>query len=594
MSAAGSVQGIASSFRASTPVANTSLIDRINGLFGSAIVYIAAGVAYGLYQVYQAYQYSLHTSYGLDDEFKAIKCLALLLEAHEKQTTENVQPLLKECESLRNSISGKKNIDAGRLKNEVQLRLASYYAKTDPELACAFAAQFASSNTIFRLAQEIQKNFPYFDAEKLQVLYAKCIERLREEMKAPVNQKYPQSDCQQALKFAKAFFSIGKIAEAASSLELANDLAMSIAKPVERIEMLRQVAQCSMEINLPDKASIYIGEMDSLTNQVEADDLIRVHLSLAEAFYSVNYFEKMDQELREVHQIFASDPSKIHANHHLFVQLISKIIKNPAAQSEFRTIDVQSLINTALDNLDLSTLAMIYKDKLVENPASEKDTIASAYARIIALPEETDQQIDNKIFLLTGLIGFYKENPAGAKSIFQQLEALYEKCPFDRSSRVCLKEDLGRRIVALYNIMPGLEEESAAFFNKQINNLMGENSITPIDKIRRLVAHWRNTPELRDSRDQAAQRLQKAEELLAQLSSNSDLKTGLALIAEGYLHINRQRSLEILRSIEDRQVRVCLINGGVTAIALGAIPFYPLAGITLSLGLLAYQVVSLS
>ena len=134
----------------------------------------------------EAYQFSKHTAFGLDDELKLVKCNALLLEADEK-TTEDAKPLLQQCESLLAVMTG---TQYSHDKEKILVKLAGHYAKTDPDHAYSIAQRltfYAKMNPDhdysitqhlvffdypFDAAQSIQKQQPDFpDFDKTNSVY---------------------------------------------------------------------------------------------------------------------------------------------------------------------------------------------------------------------------------------------------------------------------------------------------------------------------------------------------------------------------------------------------------------------------------------
>jgi hypothetical protein len=61
---------------------------------------MTVAVSYLFYHLYKVAQFFSHSSLGLDERFRLVKCKVLLDEAQEKATTSNVEPLLLECETL--------------------------------------------------------------------------------------------------------------------------------------------------------------------------------------------------------------------------------------------------------------------------------------------------------------------------------------------------------------------------------------------------------------------------------------------------------------------------------------------------------------
>ncbi|HEX2579905.1 MAG TPA: hypothetical protein VHK67_05855, partial [Rhabdochlamydiaceae bacterium] len=171
----------ASTFRVLNPPEGPSLFARVNWVFILYIGCLAAGTAYCLSNLYQAYQLKFNNSFGLDNQFKLIQCHALLDEAQEKEKKqENGEALLfQRCEVLIDSVDNDDFTSMALHKDKLLLQLAHQYVKNDPNHSYQIAQKITSFYDLFKAAQSIQKE--HLDLNQLNVLYTQAFDAMTKE-----------------------------------------------------------------------------------------------------------------------------------------------------------------------------------------------------------------------------------------------------------------------------------------------------------------------------------------------------------------------------------------------------------------------------
>ncbi len=613
----GNIQGVGyptSPFKALNSLANTSLFGRINWVFGLYMGYLTAGASYCLYNVYKAYQLKCHISSGLDNQFKLAKCKVLFKEVQEKNNGEGVQPLLQECESLLGSITDNTcSLD----KKELLLGLALYYAKNkNPERSYQITEQLSASNDLLNIAGNILQNNLDFATAKLNALFTRAYEANNQENQRLISPfKTPSMEIPRLLLLARAFHLLKNSELKNDCITKAVGLMKTLESDSEQIVALSRIVQCYQDIEEPGQIGSFIGSAQKLLIRNRAGvDLLQPRLVLAYILFSIGKFEKMDQELEEVVKLFEKeDPKTTVKELYSFAKFIKKIANNQKAESNFKNFAVEPLINTALqalarpesstsefeDRLYLSpealykidvnrievylSIASIYQEELLNNPDAKQQLIRYAFQEIQRLPESTEKELDSKRDLLTRLTYFCKQDLETAEKIMQILKGWYDQrtLPTSTSSTRWNKPEFGREILMLYYKI-GLTKESQPFFKKYLSYIKDQKNEKAFIKISQLV-----TCAKLNGGEQTKALLEAAESLLPQLTSPNEYKSALSILIEGYLQVDRQKSLKLLESYEDQQANSYLMTASITAVAMGVLHFYPKAAPFLSLGLAA-------
>jgi hypothetical protein len=594
------ISPISSTFSAFSPANSSPLTGKMNVLFGLAVAYCAAGAAYVLYNFYQAYQFSTHSSFGLSEKLKLIKCEALLLKAAEKKASEDVQPLLQQCEALLDSIIIDRShsdpltdaVDCFRIhdKERLLVKLAQYYAERDPARAWSIAEHLTSSDNIFDVAESIRKHHPTW---KLVPLYQLADEAREKEAisialtgSTTVN---TMDDIAWSLKLAKIYFGKELIHRASVHLEKAQNLALTIENPLDQLIAHCSIAELCTEVQTQINRNSSIAAAKELIPKMPIEDLVQARLILAETYLQYKKFNDMDQELSNVVKLLQEEP----ATHKDLVTYVRFIKKNQEHfVSSFRDSQIKDLIDQVLNYTSklvgknkveaYLNLSSLYLEELAEYPASKEDLRSEVASLIGAMPESSETEISSKIDSWCRHIYFYKQDPDGAHSIIYTLERLYEQCPLKTASQEnWSRAQLGQRIVALYEQM-GLADEP--FFQRYLLDIVLQRDKDTSCKVTELS--MTGFPSIY-SKQQNKSKLVAAESLLPQLS-NREWSTAQAEIAKGYLRVDPQKSLDILADLENDQAKSCLIKAAVTGVGLAALHFCPLASPVIFLGVGAY------
>ncbi len=585
---------------------NPSLLRRINWTFAFKAAYLTAGVAYCVHHLYQAYQLTQHTSFGLDDRFKLAKCQALFAEAQEKDFA-NAKPLLQQCEDLLASIPANKTFSYD--KNRFLVELAQYYAAHDPEHSYQMALNLSSSHELLRVARSI-KQAPNFDTGRLNDLFVRAY--------TTTIQEYNQPGClilsmkqHEMLEFAKIFHSLNNLELSSECMTKALELANAEVNDLARFRAFCQIVRYCKEIGNEDQMRSSIEAVQVLLNDKAVGvDAIEARLNLASIFFFLENFSRMDQELGKVVSLIGeNDPLTTVKNLYPLAKLISILRKNEKTQSAFKDFEVEPLIEGALTALGedrrnpLSAtdrveaylgIASIYQEKLLNTPAEKNKVLNKALQEIQNLPENTDEEVNSKIDLLMRLSYHCKNDVDTTRQIILSLENFYDRCPgeFDHTSSLRWeKPSFGKQILRLYN-KANLQERAAVFFQKYLSDLQKTKRDKDIfNKISRLVTYASHNVGVDgyDNVDQTRAQLKAAEALLSQITSSISYEHACSMIIQGYLQTDRQKGLELLENYENQQARSCVISAIAIPIFMGILHLYPKTAPFLSIGSFAFR-----
>lgn len=596
------INPISSTLSAFSPANSSLLTGKMNVLFGLAVAYCAAGAAYALYNFYQAYQFSTHSSFGLSEKLKLIKCEALLLKAAEKKAQEDVQPLLQQFEALLDSIIIDRPhsdplddaVDRPRIhaKERLLVKLAQHHAEKNPAHAYLIAQHLTSSDRIFDVAESIRKHHPTWRLASLFQLAAEAREKeaLSIALTGPSTVN-TMDGIVWSLKLAEAYLWQGLSQVGVKLAQKALMLALTIENPLDKMKALGCIANCQYKPQAYDSIAV----AKDLLRNMPIEDLVQAHLILADVYLHNKRFLDMGPELDAVVKLFQKEPAT-HKDLAIYARFIKK--NNEHFISSIGASQVQDLINQVLKYISTLVgknkveaylnLSSIYLEELVEDPESRNEIRDEVASLIGGMPELSEKEISSKIDSWCRLIYFYKQDPQGAQSIIYELERLYDLCPLNTDSQeIWSKAKLGHRIIALYGLM-GLADVSDKFFQKQVSDIVYQSDrdgdIDASCKITKLS--MTDFPSIH-SKQQNEAKLDAAERFLPQLS-NREWNTAQANIAEGYLRVDPQKSLDILTDLENHQRNICLIKATITGVGLAALRFCPLASPVIFLGVGAY------
>ncbi len=592
------IQRVVPSFTSFNPSKNTSLLAKINWVFGA---YLTAAVSYCVYNLYKAYQLKCHTSFGLDSRLKLAKCKALLAEVEEKKKkSEDIQPLLQECEALLASITGKKDVSD---KNECLVKLAEHYAKDHPDSSFKISMGITDSFALFKMAQGLQKERPDSNREKLESLFTRAFQlRIKEIKNPPPKSKFYVGHVVNLLKFAKAFHSLQMDGSKNEALEKAMNLAKALEGPLLQLQAFYQIAEYCQEMGNQKGVNFSIEEILNLSQsgKISGNDLINAQICLAHVFYSAGDYEKMKGKLDEVLEPFRKEdviePAK---GFYVLAKLLKKIKEDKKVDESHRTLVVGEFIERALIKLPtlsdcLATVRInAYLNiadgcKDLGDQEKMKEARNAAFTEIQALPEGTKEERESKIDLLALVMHIYKETPSEALPVIKVLEGLYDQCPSDDTAAFCNKHGIGRSIIEFYH-ETGLIDEGGVFFKQYLSDMENKEK-EPFNKLNKLahLAKYFNYINPRGSPEQIKALLEAAEKWAPKIPSLHDARA-TSLLAEGYLGVDRQKSLRLLEEYQDRQAMRCVVVASAVAIFVGVGHFYPTVGIILGFGFKAVQ-----
>lgn len=576
------------------------------------VFYVTVAVGYLFYHLYKWAQFNSHSSLGLDESLRLVRCKALLAEAREKALTSNVEPLLQECETLLASVSDRSHSFETK---PVVLELALYYVNKNPDRACQIAQQLSSSYRLNEVAQAIQKQHPDFDKGKLNSLWEKAFEAVERNQNSS-SLKMPYVYLQQWLEFVKSFYAYGNTVYKNRALAQALDLAAHSENDLDRISAWRQIAKCYRQIGGIRHIDSSIPIAQKLITEKKLEDSIPAQLDLALMLFYAGRNEEARLVANRAMDLFSGSDAKVMAEQLFLFVMLEKKIKELGIELPGFNFNAKVFIDTALkavleSELNAETLVNLYLKiirayqqtddiKKVEEvvgyalpmirdvedshqraryfldlahyqPERMKKEVADlALEPIRALPESTDAEIHSKRDLLGELL--QSCSPEESKASLQILESLYEKV-----TEPGRKVEMGMMILRLYN-QKNMTTETSTFFEKFLDDFkkndeglrsrisrLGIELINPYNP----EEYFKNETTLK----QIQQLLEEAERLLPQLGSFSR-NIDLAYLAQGWLRIDRQKALKLLEGIEKKQAIRHIASASVAAVALGAMYYY--------------------
>ncbi|HEX4839704.1 MAG TPA: hypothetical protein VFU89_04600 [Rhabdochlamydiaceae bacterium] len=531
----------------------------------------------------------------------------MLDEAQEKDTNpETAKYLFERCELGLTSM-GDDSISAKRDKSALLLRLSNHYAKTDPNHSYEIAQRISSHYDVFEAAKNIQKEHPNFNSDKLNSLFTQAYNAMIQR-RTNLLESYPLPlDFNQLLKFIEAFHSVNNRASVTVCMTEASKLVNAYEDDLTRIRKLCEIAECYQKVGNFQKASSSIESAQLLFREkIQPTELIEAHLIFANLFYSLKDTDKMDQELTEVMKLIDTNPPlQTVSSLYSLTKLINTLGKDTSSTSQFKNFEIKSKIDLALQSLMTApledttrkdrakaylNLVSIYNEKLIVDPSSKEQALSKAFELIQKLPETNDKEIKSKFELLNSLVFSYKQDPTKAQEILPIMERLYGLCPLNGDSK--LRGDKlgwGQQIMRYYNELK-LKEKSEQFFQIYLSDLKNIDESTS-SKISNLVMYAKHYPIVDSDHYLPKQReaqLEAAESLLSELKSSIDYKSALADVIEGYLQVDRQRSLQFLKDYSNQLTHQKAMKhlriAAITAITTVAFCFYPQAYPVLSIG----------
>jgi len=543
---------------------------KINWVFTFSMAYIAAGISYCVYNLYQVYQLATHTGYALDDPLKLVKCKALLLEAQKAGPKKT--EILHQCESLLNTIKDSRH---SYKKEKLLLQLTHRYAKRDPVSALSIANKLTIPFFIFKAAQSIsEKNL---DPTLLVIhLYQRAYNASLK--------NWGSGDMDRCLKIAQAAHELNYKTFPKMIVDMMVAKAHTLESPSEKISAFCKIAESAHKIEYQAVRDSALGEAKKLSQE---SSNFQDHLCLANAYFSMEKFQEMDVTLDESIRLFDKQPIVQAILHiHPLAKIIHAISKSDQVQSKYKTFSIQAAFTKfTVDVLQEEdpikyikvylSIASVYKDKLVDYPIfTIPDLIQDVSEHIQELPANTAEEFDNKINYLEKLLPLSMQVPENAKPIMQILEQLYDKYPVEVINPWWDKFVLGELIIRSYNEMK-LSSESKTFFSLKYLPIF-QNGTAP-HRIEKLTSYSSS-----DNPEQTKVMLEAAEELLPQCSG-TEYQCALRQIADAYLTFNRQKSLSLLNSLETSLAKTHLITCGLFAAVVGTTYFYPAAGVAIAI-----------
>ena len=236
-----------------------------------------------------------------------------------------------------------------------------------------------------------------------------------------------------------------------------------------------------------------------------------------------------------------------------------------------------ALSTTTADSRAKAYLCIAGAYNELEKNHETKQALRCALDQIKTLPE-SKEEIVTKNGLFSEVTVFYEKHSDEVLEALQLLSNLYDKIPSFKSLN---KATIAWTIIGTYNRMER-KNESMLFFNKYLSDLKNWKKEVDNQIIHLIPNHPCFLPEQRKLL------LEAAEALLSQgPSANHAHMT--SLIAKGYLKVDRQKSLELLKKYKTTKATHHFVLAIFTAFTAGVTYFYPQARIFLSVGVGAFR-----
>lgn len=570
-------------FKAPSSWDNPSLLSRVNWVFGLNIAYLTAGVSLCFYKLYQAYRFSRHTDFGLDDHLKLALCRHHLDQTYDS-TNISAKQRFQSTEKLLKSIP-----DNNSSKEELLTKLALLYAKESPEDSYQMALSFSSSHSILEVAESLKKNHSTFDTRKLGKLFHLAYEAKKQKDSRSIDFGFNLYEIVLMLKFAHHFHSLNDFVLRDECMSKALQLAQGEKKSLDRFKAYCEIARYFQEVGKTDEMSSSLAKaQDLLASNFSVVATIEARLYLAHTLFLLKNFSSMNKELNKVVSLIKDNNSLERATQlYRLAKLLHKIRKNENAKSTSQDSEVESLIKKALDDLKENTnsskdraraylsIAKIYQEKLLPSEVElPNEFLEKAFQEIQGLPENNAKEIHSKIPLLTSLSKFCEQDNQKMLQIGKSLEQLYAQCPLeaDMPLRPYGKDSVGQTVLTIYN-KAQLQEQSVTFFSKYLSDLQtiqeGEETFNIIS---RLVRY--NTGNI----EQKNAQLQAAENLLPKIKPSLQIFP-LSMIIKEYLEIDDKKAHELLENYKHQQAKKCLIHAIAIPTLMGLVYFQYLVAV---------------
>lgn len=526
-------------------------------------LYLGAGLVSG-YQFYQGYQCRLNNPYHLDKRHKLVKCQALLQQAEELKklnSTSNILPGLNECYELLNTI--KQDVCTANEILELKHKLSLLYAEYDSNRSYALVQYHNCKYQLIDVALNLHQKQPDFDQNKLGSL-------LERALSDQVSDATTSTPCSRILKWNFL------ITEAALKLNLtyladrALDHASALIKTfvdVDKISGLCQMAKKFKDLNKHDKMVSCLEEAQTSLKSLPEEKVSQAERIMASTYTECEYAHEWREgfELESKQRILNNQVILTKGDLENTKWIIGAIGKDKLlaenqelAEAMMRNLDQTIVANTETD--DILDIAKIY----LLLGAKEKALEAAEYAfKVIQKNSQNEADNDYVVFQLKDIIKFfsYKESPNRVEPMMKMLEQLYDQTSFE--ARVMISKDLiAHTIMNLYNKMK-LKDKAQRMFEKHISESL-QHEKRPFEKINRLVhqgLHDQYTIE------QKKAVLEIAEKLLPDVNSISRPLAN-AIIAEAYLKVDPQRSIQLIEQYQNSKGAMHYVNGSVFAAAM--------------------------
>jgi hypothetical protein len=578
------------------------LVKKTDWVFGLCISLIADLCVYNLWK---GYQHLRHNSFQLDQNLKDVQIHALLNEVRsllKDNPLAEIKPLLQKCETLQAPDPDK-----------VSLELIKYYAKVDVGHAYQLAVRLSSPSNLFQAAKSIQNEKPDFDSLKLLCLYEKSLQSLNADAERSGKDIGLLCDETTALRLAKAFHGLrNNLSNLNKSLDLASIfiknnlsnlnkslgaalLALSSNEKytclLSRVRAFCEFAEVCHEVDRPGiyyeeamrevKAALSEPTLESMSKL----DQVRAHVAVARLFLSTGNYGEMDEELKKIQMLFPALDS--YARTKACVELadiFKKIQSTEGVDSKFKANPAAPIVKAVFDSLSIALQATTAKrrakaylnianayDNLDTSDGVKKQAICLAIEQIKTLPEGSYEEIKPKADLLLKVTDFYKDFPDQAREVLQLLETLYDK--ISSPDPAGNKTEIAITIIYISNKM---KLDCKTFFNKYLSDLKNQKKDI-CSKIDDLIPPIRFLPEQRKAM------LEIAEVLMSQVPSHSYAQM-TSLIANGYLKIDRQKSLDLIKNYETSSATHHFVLAAFGGIVAGISYVYPQTRLFFPLG----------
>lgn len=566
----------------SLPFSSLCLTPTISKILSvSKKVFLSYGVliingSLSIYHLFRAYQFKWHTNpFLLEDHLKIVACKILLKQIYETDS-ENVKSLCQKFKALCESL-GK---NSSNEKEKLLFDLSVYYVEKKNLNECLLIAEkLSDANHLLNLAKIIRQN--HLSSPNLLNLYNKAFQGLNNEKTFGQEYLILKSYLELAERFHYLGDGISKTECIQKAMGIYNWFTYS-----KRLYVCFTIAQFYQQINDQESLEKYIESLPVLDNFNEINKNKPILNLITASFWPYLVYKK-HEKLDQIKDYLQNNPNPIEQDINSIFNFIKKL-KGSWEKKYPHTPEtaLENILNYFFPDYYASYLKKTHEIKdisekvnacialigycISNNKKDIKSNLDLALEQIAKLPESSSEEIYKKFDLISRLIDldcFVPENENKKLELMQKLEDLFDKYSDERkqerlSEGINLTDLMGHEILQLYKKSG---KDANTFFSKflQKREMKEENENSKI------ISYSLLAKQKVYSFEQKKELLEKAEKLLSNVSDIHYHRMA-SLIADSYLEIDSQKSVEIIKQYENYKGESSLYNSAIYLFLIGA------------------------